>query len=59
MLSLRKKSFLLCLRGVRPRLEWGHALALSSRAVERNPQVPAQTPHKVLGRGIDGRVMIE
>ena len=45
-------------RGVSPRLDWGHARVLSSRAVaalERNPQVPAQTPHKVLGPGIDGR----
>ena len=24
-------------------------------ALERNPQVPALTPHKVLGPGIDGR----
>ena len=27
----------------------------SMSALERNPQVPALTPHKVLGPGIDGR----
>ena len=27
----------------------------SMSALERNPQVPAPTPHKVLGTGIDGR----
>ena len=27
----------------------------SISALERNPQVPAPTPHKVLGPGIDGR----
>ena len=27
----------------------------SMSALERNPQVPAPTPHKVLGHGIDGR----
>ena len=27
----------------------------SMSALERNPQVPEQTPHKVLGPGIDGR----
>ena len=27
----------------------------SMSALERNPQVPAPTPHKVLGSGIDGR----
>ena len=27
----------------------------SMSALERNPQVPAPTPHKVLGNGIDGR----
>ena len=27
----------------------------SMSALERNPQVPAPTPHKVLGPGIDGR----
>ena len=27
----------------------------SMSALERNPQVPASTPHKVLGPGIDGR----
>ena len=26
----------------------------SMSALERNPQVPAPTPHKVLGPGIDG-----
>ena len=28
-------------------------------ALERNPQVPALTPHKVLGPGIDGREILE
>ena len=27
----------------------------SMSALERNPQVPAATPHKILGPGIDGR----
>ena len=27
----------------------------SMSALERNPQVPVPTPHKVLGPGIDGR----
>ena len=27
----------------------------SMSALERNPQVPALTPHNVLGPGIDGR----
>ena len=29
----------------------------SMSALERNPQVPVPTPHKVLGPGIDGRVI--
>ena len=29
--------------------------ARSMSALERNPQVPALTPHKILGPGIDGR----
>ena len=35
---------------------WGdsRSTARSMSALERNPQVPAPTPHKVLGPGIDG-----
>ena len=41
-------------RGVTP---WGDSRCSprSMSALERNPQVPAPTPHKVLGPGIDGR----
>ena len=41
-------------RGVTP---WGDSRSSprSISAQERNPQVPAPTPHKVLGPGIDGR----
>ena len=28
-------------------------------ALERNPQVPAPTPHKILGHGIDGEESLE
>ena len=36
---------------------WGDSRSTprSMSALERNPQVPAPTPHKVLGPGIDGR----
>ena len=39
------------------RLPWGvfKSTPRSMSALERNPQVPAPTPHKVLGPGIDGR----
>ena len=38
-------------------LPWGDSRSTprSMSALERNPQVPAPTPHKVLGPGIDGR----
>ena len=38
-------------------LPWGdsRSTTISMSALERNPQVPAPTPHKVLGSGIDGR----
>ena len=38
-------------------LPWGDSRSSprSMSALERNPQVPAPTPHKVLGPGIDGR----
>ena len=38
-------------------LPWGDSRSTprSMSALERNPQVPASTPHKVLGPGIDGR----
>ena len=38
---------------------WGDSRSTSRfmSALERNPQVPAPTPHKVLGPGIDGRGM--
>ena len=38
-------------------LPWGDSRSnpRSMSALERNPQVPAPTPHKVLGPGIDGR----
>ena len=41
-------------RGLTP---WGDSRSTpkSMSARERNPQVPAATPHKVLGPGIDGR----
>ena len=40
---------------------WGHSRSTprSISALERNPQVLAPTPHKVLGPGIDGRVKPE
>ena len=39
------------------RLPWGDSRSSprSMSALERNPQVPAPTPHKVLSPGIDGR----
>ena len=39
------------------RLSWGDSRSTpgSMSALERNPQVPALTPHKVLGPGINGR----
>ena len=39
------------------RLPWGdfRSTPRSMSALERNPQVPAPTPHKVLGPGIKGR----
>ena len=38
-------------------LPWGDSESTprSMSVLERNPQVPAQTPHKALGPGIDGR----
>ena len=38
-------------------IPWGDSRITprSMSALERNPQVPAPTPHKVLGLGIDGR----
>ena len=38
-------------------LPWGDSRSTrrSMSALERYPQVPAPTPHKVLGTGIDGR----
>ena len=38
-------------------LPWGDSrnTPRSMSALERNPQVPAPSPHKVLGPGIDGR----
>ena len=41
-------------RGLTP---WGDSRSTprSMSALEKNPQVPASTPHKVLGPGIDGR----
>ena len=40
-------------------LPWGDCRSTprSMSALERKPQVPALTPHKVLGAGIDGRVI--
>ena len=41
-------------RGLTP---WGDSRSTprSMSALERNPQVPAPTPHKILGPGLDGR----
>ena len=38
-------------------LPWGDSRSTprSMSALERNPQVPAPTPHKILGPGIEGR----
>ena len=38
-------------------LHWGDSRSTprSMSALERNPQVPAPTPHKILGPGIEGR----
>ena len=41
-------------RGLTPR-GVSRSTPRSMSALERNPQVPATTPHKVLGPGIDGR----
>ena len=41
-------------RGLTPQGDSG-TTPRSMSILERNPQVPAPTPHKVLGRGIDGR----
>ena len=37
------------------RIERDTCTPMSMSALERNPQVPAPTPHKVLGTDIDGR----
>ena len=39
------------------RVPWGDSRSSprSMSAMERNPQVPAPTPHKILGPGLDGR----
>ena len=43
-------------RGLTPRGD-SRSTPRSMSALERNPQVPAPTPHKVLGPGIDGRAI--
>ena len=57
LLQLGRKSHVHALIGDEDCLPWGDSRSTprSMSALERNPQVPALTPHKVLGPGIDVR----
>ena len=53
----RQESARACPNTGRGLIPWGDSRSTprSMSALESNPQVPAPTPHKVLGPGIDGR----
>ena len=55
--TAREESARACRHSGRGLTPWGDSRSTprSMSALERNPQVPAPTPHKVLGPGIDGR----
>ena len=55
--TAREESARACPHSRRGLTPWGDSRSTrrSMSALERNPQVPAPTPHKVLGPGIDGR----
>ena len=57
LLQLGRKGHVHAPTQVEDSLSWGDSrnTPRSMSALERNPQVPAPTPHKVLGPGIDGR----
>ena len=57
LLQLGRKSHVHALTRDKDCLPWGYSRSTprSMSALERYPQVPAPTPHKVLGPGIDGR----
>ena len=57
LLQLGRKSHVHALTRDEDCLPWGYSRSTprSMSALERNPQVPALTPHKVLGPGIDVR----
>ena len=57
LLQLGRKSYLHAPNGDEDGRPWGdfRSPPRSMSALERNPQVHALTPHKVLGPGIDGR----
>ena len=59
LLQLGRKAHLHAPTRDEDRLPWGDSRSTprSMSALERNPQVPALTPHKVLGPSIDGRVI--
>ena len=55
--TAREESARACPHSGRGLTPWGDSRSTPSSmsALERNPQVPAPTPHKVLDPGIDGR----
>ena len=55
--TAREESTRACPHSGRGATPWGDSRSSprSMSALERNPQVPAPTPHKVLGPGIDGK----
>ena len=57
LLHLGRKGHVHAPTQVEDSLSWGDSrnTPRSMSALERNPQVPAPTPHKVLGPGIEGR----
>ena len=57
LLQLGRKAYVQAPTRDEDTLPWGDSRRTprSMSALERNPQVPAPTPHKVLGSGIEGR----
>ena len=57
LLQLERKAHVHAPTRDEDRLPWGDSTSTPRfmSALKRNPQVPAPTPHKVLGPGIDGR----
>ena len=57
LLQLGRKAYVQAPTRDEDTLPWGDSRSTprSMSAMERNPQIPAPTPHKVLGPGIDGR----